>query len=226
MYWNYKKQMLASIRIAKKHGFVFTEENCYEWFDMVYSIIKTKNDNHNPKFVAPDNLNMMHNYFIGKLRVLQRKQERLKAERLMIRQETEKLDEIQREKKGDITYIKRRRRFYDLVISNSKFDIRVLKNIQEFYEEGKEMHHCVFSMGYYKKVDSLILSCRNKLGERVETIEVNLSTFKITQCYGKCDQFTEHHNEIINLVKKNMNKIRMCYNGKYKPTSSNLQIAI
>lgn len=226
MYWNYKNQMLASVRIAKKHGFVFTEENCYEWFDMVYSIIKTKNDNHNPKFVAPDNLNMMHNYFIGKLRALQRKQERLKAERLMIRQETEKLDEIQREKKGDITYIKRRRRFYDLVISNSKFDIRVLKNIQEFYEEGKEMHHCVFSMGYYKKVDSLILSCRNKLGERVETIEVNLSTFKITQCYGKCDQFTEHHNEIINLVKKNMNKIRMCYNGKYKPTSSNLQIAI
>ena len=226
MYWSYKKEMLASIRIAKKHGFVFTEENCYEWFDMVYSIIKTKNDNHNPKFVAPENLNMMHNYFIGKLLALQRKQERIKAERLMIRQETEKISEIEREKKGDLAYIKIRRRFYGLVISNSKFDISVLKDIREFYEEGKAMQHCVFSMGYYKKVDSLIMSCRDKQGNRVETIEVNLNTFKVTQCYGKCDQFTEHHNEIVKLVENNMNKIRMCYKGKYKPKSNNLQIAI
>ena len=226
MYWSFKKEILASIRIAKKHGFNFTEENSDEWFYMVYSIIKTKNDNHNPKFVAPENLNMMHNFFIGKLRIYQRKQERLKAERMMIREETEKLAEIEREKKIDLDYIKRRKRFYGLIISNSNFDIHVLKDVREFYEEGKEMQHCVFSMGYYKKVDSLIMSCRDKQGNRVETIEVNLNTFKVTQCYGKCDQFTEHHNEIVKLIEKNMNKIRMCYNGKYKPKPNNLQIAI
>lgn len=226
MYWSYKKEMLASIRIAKKHGFIFTSQNYYEWYDMVYFIIKTKNDNHNPKFVAPENLNMMHNYFLDKYHSWERKQQRIKAERSMIRRETEKLAEIEREKKTDLDYIKRRKRFFDLVISDSKFDIHVLKNVQEFYEEGTEMHHCVFSMGYYKYPDSLIMSCRDKQGNRVETIEVNLKTFKIAQCYGKYDKFTDSHESIINLVNRNMNKIRMCYKGKSKPKQSKLQVAI
>ncbi len=32
--------------------------------------------------------------------------------------------------------------------------------------------------------------------------------------------------KVVRIMKKNMNKIRMCYNGKYKPTSNNLQVAI
>ena len=79
-------------------------------------------------------------------------------------------------------------------------------------------------MGYYKRPDSLIMSCRDKLGNRIETIEVNLSTFKIEQCYGKYDQFTEHHKHILRLVNKNMNKIRMCYNGRYKAHKENTEL--
>lgn len=223
-WWNYKKEFLASIRIAKKHGFVFTDENSHEWFDMVYSIIKTSNDNHNPKYVAPKNLNEMHNYFLRKFQALQKKKEEQAEERAMIRREKDQLARIESERNVNDDYIKRRRRFFDLNISNSKFDIHVLRDVQEFFEEGKEMHHCVFSMGYYKRPDSLIMSCRDKLGNRIETIEVNLSTFKIEQCYGKYDQFTEHHKAILNLIKKNMNKIRMCYNGRYKAHKGNTEL--
>ena len=224
--YNYKKEFLDSIRIAKKHGLEFAQMCNHEWFDMVYCIIKTKNDNHNPKFVAPENINMMHNYFLEKYQALQRKKEREREERDMFKREREQLVRLESERKINEAYIKRRKKYFDLDISNSKFDIHILKNVQEFYEEGTEMHHCVFSMGYYKKEKSLIMSCRDKQGNRVETIEVDLNTYKIAQCYGKYDQFTEWHDEIIKLVEQNMNKIRLCRQRRGKVKNNNLQIAI
>ena len=133
---------------------------------------------------------------------------------------------LESERKINEAYIKRRKKYFDMDISNSKFDIHVLKDVQEFYEEGTMMHHCVFSMGYYKREKSLIMSCRDKQGNRVETIEVDQNTYKIAQCYGKYDQFTEWHDEIIKLVERNMNKIRMCRQRRGKIKNNNLQIAI
>lgn len=217
------KEFLASIRIAKKHGFVFTEENIPLWFDMVEAIIYTKNDNHNPKFVAPTDLQEMHNYFISKSQRKREKEIRRRNELALIKQEKEALEAIEREKKDNEEYIQRRRRFFDLDISNDKFDVHVLRDINDFFEEGKNMSHCVFSNKYYNKVNSLILSCRNKKGERVETVEVDLKEFKVTQCYGFKDNFTSHHKEILDLMKNNMNKIRMCFRGRYKSKQQYLQ---
>ena len=216
IYYPYTKEFLSSIRIAKKHGFLIMKENGYEWFDMVYSIIRTKNDNHNPKFVAPSDLKYMHNFFIEKLNKKIEKDRIHREELAQIREEKKELQKLEKEEQVNKSYIKRRKRFFDIVISNKQFDVHVLKDVNEFYEEGKEMHHCVFSCEYYKKVNSLIFSCRDKLGNRIETVEVDLHNFKVVQCYGKYDHFTSHHKEILELMNKNMNKIRMCYYGKNK----------
>lgn len=216
-------EFLASIRIAKKHGFVFNDENRILWFDMIESMIYIGADNHNPKFVAPSNLLEMHNYFLVKFQRKQMKNIRRRDELALIRKEKEALEAITKDKKDNESYIQRRRRFFDLDISNEKFDVHVLRDINEFFEEGKNMSHCVFSNKYYNKVDSLILSCRNKKGERVETIEVNLKEFKVVQCYGFKDNFTSHHKEILDLMKNNMNKIRMCFRGRYKSKQHYLQ---
>jgi hypothetical protein len=61
---------------------------------------------------------------------------------------------------------------------------------------------------YHKKGDSLILSAKDKEGNRVETIEVDIKTFQVVQSRGVCNQNTPHHNEIINLVNNNMYRIR------------------
>ena len=45
-------------------------------------------------------------------------------------------------------------------------------------------------------------------GVRIETIEVSLKTFKVVQSRGVCNQNTEYHDRIINLVDSNMNLIR------------------
>lgn len=75
-------------------------------------------------------------------------------------------------------------------------------------EEGEAMHHCVYACGYYKKKESLILSAKDKEGHRIETIELSLRTFTIVQSRGVCNSITPMHNEIIELVNKNINLIR------------------
>jgi hypothetical protein len=45
-------------------------------------------------------------------------------------------------------------------------------------------------------------------GYKCETIEVNLDTYKIAQCYGKHDQFTNYHNRIVDFVNKHMETIK------------------
>ncbi|MBR5476674.1 MAG: PcfJ domain-containing protein [Bacteroidaceae bacterium] len=73
---------------------------------------------------------------------------------------------------------------------------------------GKAMHHCVFANEYHKKKDSLILSARDRQGNRIETVEVNTKTFQVVQSRGIRNQNTAHHNEIINLVNQNMHLIQ------------------
>ena len=81
------------------------------------------------------------------------------------------------------------------------------KSVAEMAEEGTEMHHCVFNMEYYKKNDSLILSARDEAGNRLETVEVCLSSLKVMQCFGRSNSITPEHNKILELVNKNMGMI-------------------
>lgn len=74
--------------------------------------------------------------------------------------------------------------------------------MQEHLEEGVVMHHCVFDNAYYLRENSLILSATIE-GRRIETIEVNLDTLKVVQSRGVCNQNTEYHDQIVNLVNAN-----------------------
>ncbi len=84
----------------------------------------------------------------------------------------------------------------------------------EIAEEGEAMHHCVFDAEYYRKSDSLILSARDRNGSRLETIEVNLRTFKVVQSRAKFNKISDFHAEILSLMQQNMHLIR-----RAKPTA-------
>jgi hypothetical protein len=81
-------------------------------------------------------------------------------------------------------------------------------SVAEMLEEGAKMHHCVYKMGYYKKPESLILSARDRGGNRLETVEVNLKRFQVVQSRGLQNNPTSAHGDIVALVEKNMNLIR------------------
>ena len=69
------------------------------------------------------------------------------------------------------------------------------------------MHHCVYWNGYYRKDDSLILSATID-GKRIETVEVSLSKLAVVQSRGVCNQNTQYHAQIIDLVNRNMSLIQ------------------
>ena len=83
-----------------------------------------------------------------------------------------------------------------------------MESVTQFYQEGKVMHHCVYQNGYYRRPECLILSAKDTAGKRLETIEVNLKTLDIVQSRAVCNGVSEYHDQIVKLVKKNMNLIR------------------
>ena len=92
-------------------------------------------------------------------------------------------------------------KFFGLMFSDGQINVRVIESVKEMVMEGKTMHHCVG--GYYDKKDSLILSATIG-GKRIETIEVSLSKLEVIQCRGVCNQNTQYHDQIVNLVNSNM----------------------
>ena len=69
------------------------------------------------------------------------------------------------------------------------------------------MHHCVFSNGYYdhkRHPDSLILSAKDRDGHRLETVELNVKTWKVIQSRALQNGTTKYHDQIVKLVEKNI----------------------
>ena len=102
-----------------------------------------------------------------------------------------------------------REKFFGLLFRGEHITIVPIRSVSEMAVEGRELHHCVFSMKYYEKKDSLLLSARaNDTRKSVETIEVSLDDFRILQSRGKCNQDSPFHTEIVNLVNDNMCEIK------------------
>ena len=89
-------------------------------------------------------------------------------------------------------YIRKKAAFLNLILTDGLIIVKVLQSVDEFYEEGKAMHHCVYTNAYYNDENSLILSARID-GERIE---------------GVCNSNTEYHDRIIKLVEDNAEQIR------------------
>ena len=218
--WNpHPKKVCRAITLAKRHGFVFDDRTAPIWFDMVRSIIYCKKDYHNPVFIAPANLMETHDKFINmEYRKRERDREAKRRRRIElenIRREEAIKKQLEETTSINETYIKRRKRFYDMILTDGLIECRVLRDVKAFEEEGRAMDHCVFRCKYYEKPYSLILSAR--IGDaRVETIEVNLTNYTISQCYGKHDQFTMHHQRIVDLVNSQMDTIKAYNRNRVK----------
>lgn len=117
-------------------------------------------------------------------------------------------DDVRDMDQKDLLYRKEKAAFIGLSFSSDNgIQVQVLPTVQAFLEEGKHMHHCVYSMKYYLRQDSLLLSA-TKDGKRLETVEVNLKSMDINQCYGACNEFTDYHEDIRRLVIDHMDDIR------------------
>ena len=150
-------------------------------------------DIHSPKYVCPTDLHREHDRRQSELR-RQREKEEIERKRQKAIEDEKRFHEL-------------KSKFFGIHFTDGTIQVHVLESVQEHLEEGMAMHHCVFSNEYYLKEYSLILSATIE-GRRIETIEVNLETLKVVQSRGICNQNTEYHDQIVNLVNANKRLIR------------------
>ena len=195
----------ASIKICIRNGYTITDASM--WKDYIDLLRYFGKDSNNPKYVCPTDLQAEHDRLMDKKNKImekEREQQRIRMAQRRIEAERQKTERLERAK---TEYALKKANFLDLNITDGFIFISVLQNVEDFYEEGKAMHHCVYSNEYYNRDNSLILSARID-GKRVETIEVNLENLSIIQSRGACNQDTEYHDRIVSLVNKNMKLIR------------------
>jgi len=181
-----------SVLIARRHGFDFKEVDYKEYGDYLLQLRDLGYDLHSPKYLCPTDFQSEHER-VGRL--LQRKREKEMVER----QRREAANAEQR-------YSEMYSRYFGIVIKTEGINILPLMSVKEFVEEGNAMHHCVYSCGYYKKEDTLILSAKNTDGERVETIEYNIKEKRVYQSRGVCNKPTPQHEQIVREVEAQMPK--------------------
>ena len=187
-----KSRWLPQVRICNRRKYIIKDASL--WFDNLKALRKLGMDDHSPKYLCPDDLHAMHDW-------LQRK-----VEKYDIREELKKLNSKARD--WEQYYAESKGKFFSVSFNDGNIFCHVIRSVAEMCEEGTRMHHCVYRMGYYKRPESLILSARDRGGNRLETVEVNLDTFSVVQSRGLQNHPTLAHADIIRLVEQNMNIIK------------------
>lgn len=181
----------ASIRICIRNAYKIADVSLWrDYIDLLHFFGK---DLHNAKYVCPKNLNSEHDAYMKKKRAYIEKEQREEAKRKALENEA--------------VFYELKSKFFGIQFTDGMIHIRVLESVQEIMSEGDAMHHCLFTNDYHLKPDSLILSaCID--GIRVETVEISLSKLQVIQSRGVCNKNTEHHDRIIELIKRNIPLIR------------------
>lgn len=163
------------------------------WCDYVDMLGRLGKDTHNAHFVCPEDLQAAHDTAQRKLQAQRDKEAEARRRQKAIENE-ERFQALKAP-------------FFGIAFTDGTIEVCVLESVEEYLEEGKALHHCVFTSEYYLKEQSLILSARIE-GKRIETIEVSLETMKVIQCRGLQNKNTEYHDRIIDLVHRNIKQIQ------------------
>ena len=193
---------ISAARIVIRNHYQLDRANVGLWVDMVGNLQRLGRDVRNRHYVCPDDLKAAHDRSIE---LVKRMRERERAE--------EVAEQLRKDKKLARSYTRRMKKYFGMVISDGNIVITVLKNLAEFEEEGRMMHHCVFENKYFAKRDSLVMSAKVD-GMRQETVEVSLKRFTLIQSRGVNNQNSKYHDEIVSLVNANMPQIRKLANSK------------
>lgn len=198
-------QWLPEVKVCNRHKYIIQDASM--WFDLLDSLRELGLDTHSPKYICPDDLMAMHD-------AMQRR-----IDNKHIRDEIAKLNSQAKDWEG--YYREKKGRYLGITFNDGNIFVHVIQSVAEMCEEGTRMHHCVYRMGYYKRPESLILSARDRGGNRLETVEVNLNTFSVVQSRGLQNHPTLAHADIIRLVEQNMNLIKRAKSNKIKAVSAN-----
>ncbi len=179
-----------SHKIANRHGYKIEDYSL--WCDLIVLLEKCGRDTRNTKYICPPNLRAENDYWLNKTTTDEER--RRKAEQLL------------KAKRKEEEFYKNKSCFFGIVIKDKDIEISVLDTIEAYQAEGEAMHHCVFKCEYYARENSVILSAHDNEGNRIETIEFSLTENKVVQSRGVCNENTQYHDRIVNLVNANAHR--------------------
>lgn len=184
------KQNWQAVKTCLKYNYLIKDFSI--WEDYISLLRWFKKDLSIALFVCPENLNEIHDKLVAKKRAIQRKKYLLKMRsEILLAQDK---------------YVEDKKEFFGLCFKDKELTISVLESVQEFMEEGDNLHHCIFTNEYYKKRDSLVFSARIN-NKPLETIEISLPKMEILQCRGLKNTPSQHHNDVLKLMKENLPNI-------------------
>ena len=184
LYWNTYKLVL-------RNNYQISDMSL--WTDYIRLLERCGRDIHNAHYVCPLDLKAEHDRYQERVRIIQEREKR----------------EAQRKKamENEMLFRELKGKFFGLSFTDGQIVVSVLESVDEYYQEGNALHHCVGQCEYYLKPKSLVFSARID-NQRIETIELSLETFKVLQSRGLCNKTTEYHERIIKLVQRNTRQIR------------------
>lgn len=194
-YFIYNPQRLdecwGAYRIALRNNYHITDIGI--WADYIDMLIECGKDIHNAHYVCPTNLQVAHDHYQEKKRIIR--------ERKRLEENKRRALEYEQEFKN------MKGKFFGLEFTDGTIVVSVLDSVLAHYQEGDALHHCVGRECYFLNPTSLIMSARIN-GKRIETIELSLTSFKILQSRGLQNENSEYHDQIIALVRKNVKRVR------------------
>lgn len=169
--------------ICVRHGYIIKDANT--WRDYIDVAEECGYDIHNPKYCCPANLQEAH-------------------DNIKLSREEQKIN------KAEPIYAEAKGKYLGILIKGRGITIKPLQSVHDFFNEGLSMGHCVFRNKYYDKKDSLILSAKNKDGERIETVEFDLTLGRVVQSRGRRNKLTKQHDKIVTLCNSHAKEILRC----------------
>ena len=183
-YWN-------TIKVAYRNG--YKVNNSQMWIDYIKMLERCGKDIQSPRCICPANLQEEHDRYVRKLQTIQEKEK--------------KAEDIRKAQEREASFKEQKEKFFGIRINDGEIEVKVLESVEEYRQEAESQHICLFSAAYDQREDSLIFSARID-GRIIETIEVDLKTLKVVQSRGVCNQNTEYHDRIVNLINANTHLIK------------------
>ena len=192
----------SQLIIASRCGFLKKLEKTKDhdiWYDYIYDLRDLGKDITNPKILCPEDLRQAH---IDISSALERRRERIYQENALEEKLKHEQEDIQNNKK----YLKEKGPYLKINLHENGIYAKILQNVDEFFQEGVALHHCVYKNRYFKK-DCLIFSVRNTNDKRIATVEWNIENKKVVQVRSYCNKIPEEYSKIVDLFEKNKDKI-------------------
>lgn len=194
----------SSVKIAIRHKYRITDPTL--WYDLLDALEYCGKDTLNPKYICPNKLKQEHDFWMAKKQAKIDKENRERERERLMTEEQRYLANLNKVVKDEAEYKEAKSKFFDLEFCDKEIVIKPLVSVREFVEEGHSLCHCVFTGGYYKRPDVLILHALVN-DTSIATIELSLRNYVIIQCRGKYNKIPPMYDRIMSLLQKNIPQI-------------------